>query len=592
MFRLIIWLTATWGVLTLAGGSAFGQYQIRQGQVLDANQMLGSGGLNQPRGALQFDRGNQIITGNVAGGLSFRGYSPIRDPGAFRTMPGAPGTVAGGALTSGGFGSGSYLPSDSLYNFQRDSYGVTDYQAGRKPYGAITPYYSTSSTILNTGSIVSGQSRPGTSQLRSPYQTPSDLLGAQRSNLLSSVQDSAAGGTLLALPSRVVRATTGQAVTGQVDYRLMANPLFAGAFREVSSRDLARVTSQGEALAYGQGSAQPQSAQPIAGPMPPAQVQGPVDLLANRAPLDRRVKSGDLLVGRKDETGDSRIQGVLTRAAEDGDYGTAGGDPGAGLGRTRLLGPRSDERTAADGSKAGVGLTGQADLYSWMRHKSEQLAIAAGAPLPGGAKGTPGGTAPRTTGGGAILAEALTSQEPSGLSLRSFVGTEASSLNAQLRYAEEAMRAGRYYRAAEAYSLARTIAPDNPLPALGQCLALLAAGDYIASSSYLFEAIQLFGSLGDFSLDMKAFIPDIHLLDSRRADLEKRLAVRDNGRLRFLLGFTEYNSQLKKLGVGNMTNGMQLLTGQDVDMTAVRRFVESLAAKVGVSQPVPAPLGN
>ncbi len=171
-------------------------------------------------------------------------------------------------------------------------------------------------------------------------------------------------------------------------------------------------------------------------------------------------------------------------------------------------------------------------------------------------------------------------------------GTEASSLNAQLRYAEEAMRAGRYYRAAEAYSLARTIAPDNPLPALGQCLALLAAGDYIASSSYLFEAIQLFGSLGDFSLDMKAFIPDIHLLDSRRADLEKRLAVRDNGRLRFLLGFTEYNSQLKKLGVGNMTNGMQLLTGQDVDMTAVRRFVESLAAKVGVSQPVPAPLGN
>lgn len=592
MFRLITWLAAMWGVLALAGGSALGQHQVRQGQVLDANQMLGSGGLNQPRGALQVDRANQMITGNVAGGLSFRGYSPIRDPGAFRSMPAAPGTIAGGALTSGGFGSGSYLPSDSLYSFQRDSYGIADYQAGRMPYGAITPYYSTSSTVLSTGSIVSGQNRPGTSQPRNPYQTPSDLLGAQRSNLLSSVQDSSAGGTLLAVPSRVVRATTGQPVTGQVDYRLMSNPLFAGAFREVSSRDLARETSPGEALGYGQGIAQPQSAQPIAGPMPPAQVQGPVDLLANRAPLDRRVKSGDLLVGGKNETGESRIQGVLARAAEDGDYGTVAGDSGAGLGKTRLLGARSDVKTTADGSKPGVSLTGHADLYTWMRQKSEQLAITSGTQLPGAARATPGGTAPRTTGGGAILAEALASQEPSGLSLRSFVGTEASSLNAQLRYAEEAMKVGRYYRAAEAYGLARKIAPDNPLPALGQCLALLAAGDYVASSSYLFEAVHLFGSLGDFSLDMKAFIPDINLLDSRRADLEKRLAVRDNGRLRFLLGFTEYNSQLKKLGVGNMTNGMQLLTGQDVDMTAVRRFVESLQAKVGVSQPVPAPSGN
>jgi hypothetical protein len=219
--------------------------------------------------------------------------------------------------------------------------------------------------------------------------------------------------------------------------------------------------------------------------------------------------------------------------------------------------------------------------------------MAAAPQVPGGQAGKTGGPAPRTPAGrSAALVDAMTSQEPGALSLRTFVGTEASSLNAQLKYAEEAMRAGRYYRAAEAFGLARSVASDNPLPALGQCLALLAAGDYIASSANLFDSIHLFGSLSDFELDMKSFVQDVKLLDSRRADLEKRLTQRDNGRLRFLLGFTEYNSGLKKLGVKNMASGMQLLTDQDVDITAVRRFVESLQAKVGVTMPIEAPSGK
>ncbi len=71
--RHAAWLAAALGVLALVAATAQGQYQIQQGQILDANKRLGSGGFNQPRSYLQFDRSNQIISGNVAGGQSFRG---------------------------------------------------------------------------------------------------------------------------------------------------------------------------------------------------------------------------------------------------------------------------------------------------------------------------------------------------------------------------------------------------------------------------------------------------------------------------------------------------------------------------------------
>jgi hypothetical protein len=327
--------------------------------------------------------------------------------------------------------------------------------------------------------------------------------------------------------------------------------------------------------------------------MPVAQLQGPVDLQARQSPPDRRLTSDQLSAAKREAATDSRLSEVLARAAQDGELGTSGGGQTPNTGKTQLLGSKKGEPKTATPAKSALGGAGQPDLYSWMRQQSELLAMAGRAPTPGGVQGQPGAPAARATGaGGAVLADAMASREPLALSLKTFVGTEASSLNVQLRYAEEAMRAGRYYRAAEAYGLARSIATENPLPALGQCLALLAAGDYIASSSNLFDAIALFRSLGEFEVDMKSFVQDVRLLDTRRADLEKRLALRDNGRLRFLLGFTEYNSGLKKLGVKNMANGMQLLTEQDVDMTAVRRFVESLEAKVGVTRPVPAPPGQ
>jgi len=579
------WTGWTIGVLVVAltAGSASGQYLVRQGQVLDANPMVGSGGLNTGRGYLQFDRSNQIITGNAAGGLSFRGYSPIRDPGAFYTTPLAPqgsGLLGGSLLGSAnsqqsfaGVGGTTYLPSDSLYTFRRDSYGTMDYRYGRTPYSGFMPYYS-SSTARSTGEIVAGRDRVQTSRLTNPYEMPGGALAGQRANLMSET----AGGGALTVPSRWVRTTTGQPVTGSIDYRLLANPLFAGAFREVSEQELAARVRAGQGQA---GARTPAEGKPgaLLGPVGPADIPQPVD--GRVKPItsqDLRVSTEGVQAGVAGPAMDSRLNNVFARAAEDGEFGDGTQNVLARQGNTQLLGPKLDGKQTERGTRGT--LAGQpADLFAWMRREAEVAQA-------GGEQAAPGA---RSLARGEAVAQALAAEGASGaMPIKTFVGTEESVLNTHLKYAEEAMKGGRYYRAEEAYALARMVAPDNPVPALGQCVALLAAGDYVASVSNLFAAMRLFDRLSDFELDLKSLVPDLRVLDSRRADLERRLAVRDDGRLRFLLGFTEYNSGFKSLGVQNMQAAMRNLTDQDTDMTALRRYVEGLGATTE-AQPITAP---
>src|SRR5206468_5700335 len=69
--------------------AAFPQARINNGNVLDANNRIGSGGYNTGGGNNQY-RGpyvgytaQDVITGNVTGGQQFRGVVPYRDPYSF-----------------------------------------------------------------------------------------------------------------------------------------------------------------------------------------------------------------------------------------------------------------------------------------------------------------------------------------------------------------------------------------------------------------------------------------------------------------------------------------------------------------------------
>ena len=160
--------------------------------------------------------------------------------------------------------------------------------------------------------------------------------------------------------------------------------------------------------------------------------------------------------------------------------------------------------------------------------------------------------------------------------LRTFVGSEQSQLNEYLDEAEALLHAGRYYQAAGQYELARTVAPDNPLPLLGQSTALLAAGEYLSSANHLFHAIRLFDSLALYDLDMKAFIPDLAMLDRRRADLEQRLERHEVFKLRFLLGYAEYCSGLERIGLADLEKAV---ADAPEEWSYLHKFVDTLRTR-------------
>ncbi len=102
------WLGMT--VLTVglaAGPAAWGQVQSGQGgRALDANQQVGSGGLNTLEGQVDYRARNDIITGNVGGGRQFRDRVGYGAPGAFGLGGNSPGATA---------------TTSNLFNFERGS---------------------------------------------------------------------------------------------------------------------------------------------------------------------------------------------------------------------------------------------------------------------------------------------------------------------------------------------------------------------------------------------------------------------------------------------------------------------------------------
>ena len=147
----------------LTAASALGQpYQVQSGNVLDRNPQLGSAGLNAPGRQYPINSTNRLLTGNMTGAADFRGFTPISDPSSF------------------GLANGGVLPSDRLFQFRRDTVSIGDFQQGRTSPFIQSPYYSTSSAITNTGAIVNGLNRPGTSQVLSPYVVPRADLRSRR----------------------------------------------------------------------------------------------------------------------------------------------------------------------------------------------------------------------------------------------------------------------------------------------------------------------------------------------------------------------------------------------------------------------------
>lgn len=108
--------------------------------------------------------------------------------------------------------------------------------------------------------------------------------------------------------------------------------------------------------------------------------------------------------------------------------------------------------------------------------------------------------------------------------------------------AEDLMKQGKYYRAADAYTLASIYIEENPLAYAGKAHALLAAGEYMSSTYFLSKALELFPDYVEFKIDLAFMIGDRKVLDERVADLEQWQQKSGSGQLQLLLAYVYYQT--------------------------------------------------
>ena len=106
--------------------------------------------------------------------------------------------------------------------------------------------------------------------------------------------------------------------------------------------------------------------------------------------------------------------------------------------------------------------------------------------------------------------------------------------------AEKYLKQGRYYRAADAYTLASIYKQNDLVVYAGKSHALFAAGEYISSALFLSRALGAFGEYADTKVDLVALIGDRDVVDNRVLEIQQWLEKSDAGELHFLLGYVYY----------------------------------------------------
>jgi len=112
--------------------------------------------------------------------------------------------------------------------------------------------------------------------------------------------------------------------------------------------------------------------------------------------------------------------------------------------------------------------------------------------------------------------------------------------NQLCRAAEGHLGIGRFYQAADAYTLAAIYNPDDPLCYAGRGHALFAAGEYVNSALLLIRAIEIDPEYVNKQIDLAELLGGPEDLDKRIAELNKWLQKSNAPGLGFLLGYVYY----------------------------------------------------
>jgi len=557
----------------VAVGQAGAQPLVAPDGRLYDNPQLGPYGQNAPRPVQRPVGADLIITGNVTAGRAFRGFSPI------------------GSSTAFGLGSAS-LPSSALSNFRRDSVGVGDFAAGSYPL-TPQPYYSPSNTVLGTGQIIRGFNQPGSSVPLTAYQPLGQRLDA-RPDALTLGYPSAIGQVSPTVSADTRLETSPQQFVGGAQY---VNPLAVPSSLFGPQRRIDRLS---ELLRPEDGSYRSEWGVPSR-PETPGQIGqvgqqeeptlssstyvlpgSPIGQILNPLPDDVAgvdaylgPQPGTIAADVRDQTA-RRLSGPVSLLDAPEQMGQ---DTFADLQNAVRFAEEFNETVVpqlrarfAERQEAKQRAEEAVEARKVLRRRLAEDPRLQDAALSAEDRAAIEAEIRRDF---AVDAVADTMMTP----ITSFAGGKDSVLNRQIRLAEGLMAEGKVYLAADRYEVAHTVDPDNPLPLLGRGHALIGAGEYRTAVISLLQGIARFPDIARFQLDLRKLLGADQLLDVRRADLENRLADREDYELRFLLGYIEYYSGLPDFGLEHLTKAAADAPPESV----IRRFVELVR-----EQPTPA----
>lgn len=123
---------------------------------------------------------------------------------------------------------------------------------------------------------------------------------------------------------------------------------------------------------------------------------------------------------------------------------------------------------------------------------------------------------------------------------KTFASYSTSKFNQYMLAGEEYLKQGKYYLAADAYTMASVYKPSDPLAYAGKSHALFAAGEYMSSALFLSRALEIFPEYANFKVDIAAMIDNQDLLEKRIADIRQWASKSETPELKFLLAYIFY----------------------------------------------------
>ncbi|MDT8301393.1 MAG: hypothetical protein RQ760_07905 [Sedimentisphaerales bacterium] len=152
-----------------------------------------------------------------------------------------------------------------------------------------------------------------------------------------------------------------------------------------------------------------------------------------------------------------------------------------------------------------------------------------------------------------------------------------SRFNNHFQEAQEQLKSGRYYAAADSFALASIYKPGEALCFAGRGHALLGAGEYMSSALFLSRAIEADPEYLKTKIDLAATLGGQHIIGSRIADIREWLVRSGSGQLDFLLGYTYY--RIGRLGPAQQAiDAAYIKMPQSVAVTAVKKAVDDAIA--------------